>query len=175
MTRLSRTVALVGLMGAGKTSVGRRLAESLGVEFVDADAEIEMAAGHSIPEIFSVFGEEEFRRGEERVIARLLRGPPRVLATGGGAFMSGATRRAIRDSALSVWLRADLDTLVERVSARANRPLLQDRDQRAALKALIEERYPVYAEADLVIDSSEGPLERTVESVRRAVRRRLAG
>ena len=164
VTGLPWTVVLVGLMGAGKTSVGRRLAGRLGVTFVDADTEIERAAGLTISEIFATHGEAEFRRGEEQVIARLLRGTPGVLATGGGAFMSANTRRAIREGAVSVWLRADLDTLVERVSSRFNRPL----------RALIELRYPQYAEADLVVDSGSDAIEPTVERVWCEIRKRMA-
>ena len=174
VTGLPWTVVLVGLMGAGKTSVGRRLAGRLGVTFVDADTEIERAAGLTISEIFATHGEAEFRRGEEQVIARLLRGTPGVLATGGGAFMSENTRRAIREGAVSVWLRADLDTLVERVSSRFDRPLLHGRDARETLRALIELRYPQYAEADLVVDSGSDAIEPTVERVWCEIRKRMA-
>ena len=173
VTGLPWTVVLVGLMGAGKTSVGRRLAERLGVAFTDADDEIERAAGLTIPEIFATHGEAEFRRGEEQVIARLLRGAPGVLATGGGAFMSETTRRAIREGAVSVWLRSDLDTLVERVSSRTNRPLLDGRDARETLGALIDIRYPQYAEADLVVDSGPHAIELTVDRVWSEIRKRM--
>ena len=139
----SRTIVLVGLMGAGKTSVGRRLAVLLGMPFVDADKEIEKAAGCAIPEIFAAHGEAAFRDGERRVIARLLKDPPHVLAAGGGAFMDPETRARIRDDALSVWLRADIDLLLERVGGRRGRPLLDTGDRRAILAALIEERHPV--------------------------------
>ena len=162
---LPKTVVLVGLMGAGKTSVGRRLAEMFDSRFVDADKEIEQAAGCSIADFFDRFGEEEFRRGEERVIARLLRDPPCILATGGGAFMSGDTRREIKDHGLSVWLKADLDVLFERVARRSDRPLLLTENPRATLEAIMEQRYPVYAEADLTIDSYRGPIEQTVDRV----------
>lgn len=160
-----RTVVLVGLMGAGKTKIGRRLAARLNLPFFDSDTEIEAAAGETIEEIFRNRGEAVFREGERRVIARLLARPTHVLATGGGAFMDPATRIAVARRGVSVWLRADLDVLVARVSRRNNRPLLQQSDPRAVLAALIERRYPVYAEADLVIDSGEGPAEQTVSRV----------
>ncbi len=157
----SRAIVLVGLMGAGKTKIGRRLAARLGLPFFDSDSEIEMAAGETIEEIFRHRGEAVFRDGERRVIARLLMQPPHVLATGGGAFMEPATRAVIANRGVSVWLRADLDVLVARVSRRSNRPLLKERDPRAVLSDLIERRYPVYAEADLTIDSGDGPPELT--------------
>lgn len=160
-----RTIVLVGLMGAGKTKIGRRLAARLGLPFFDSDAEIETAAGETIEEIFRNRGEAVFRDGERRVIARLLQKPPHVLATGGGAFMDPATRAAIARRGVSVWLRADLDVLLARVSRRNNRPLLQERDPRAVLAGLIERRHPIYAEADLVVDSGEGALEQTVSRV----------
>jgi shikimate kinase len=162
---LRRTVVLVGLMGAGKTKIGRRLAVRLNLPFFDSDNEIEAAAGESIPEIFRNRGESVFRDGERRVIARLLTQPTHILATGGGAFMDPATRAAIARRGVSVWLRADLDVLLARVSRRSNRPLLQQDDPRDVLAGLIEQRYPVYAEADLVIDSGEGPAEQTVTRV----------
>lgn len=159
---IDRPVVLVGLMGAGKSSIGRRLAARLGVKFVDADGEIEAAAGCSIPEIFERHGEAAFRDGERRVISRLLDGGPQVLATGGGAFMDAETRARIAECAVSVWLRADLDVLVERCSRKRNRPLLEGGDPRAILSALIEERYPTYAEADIVVESVNGPHEEVV-------------
>ena len=153
--RLRRTVVLVGLMGAGKTSVGKRLAEALDVAFRDSDDEIVAAAGMDIPDIFSSLGESAFRMGERRVIARLLEGEPHVLATGGGAFMNDQTRAQIRAAnAVSVWIRADLDTLVERTGRRQDRPLLRDGDPRVILGRLMAERHPVYAEADLCVDSA---------------------
>ena len=158
----SRTIVLVGLMGAGKTKIGRRLAARLNLPFFDSDTEIETAAGETIEEIFRNRGEAVFRDGERRVIARLLAQPAHVLATGGGAFMDPATRAIIARSGVSVWLRADLGVLLARVSRRTNRPLLQERDPRAVLADLIERRHPVYAEADLTIDSGEGPPEATV-------------
>jgi shikimate kinase len=162
---LPRTVALVGIMGAGKSSIGRRLAQRLKVPFVDADNEIEAAAGATVEEIFERHGEAAFREGERRVIARLLEGPVVVLATGGGAFMDAATRALLRERAITVWLKADLDLLLPRVTRRNNRPLLKGRDPRTALATLIEERYPVYAEADITVDTLEGSPEATLERV----------
>lgn len=162
---LARTIVLVGLMGAGKTKIGRRLATRLELPFFDSDHEIETAAGESIPEIFEHHGEAAFRDGERRVIARLLRQPVHVLATGGGAFMDPQTRAVIAARAVSVWLRADLDVLLARVSRRSNRPLLQERDPRAVLAELIERRHPVYAEADVTIDSGDGPPDATAARV----------
>lgn len=165
LSRPTKTIALVGLMGAGKTSIGRRLAQRLGLPFVDADAEIEAAAGTSIEEIFQRHGEAAFRDGERRVIARLLDGPAQVLATGGGAMMDPSTRALLRARAVTVWLRADLDLMLARVARRNNRPLLKGADPRAVLEALIAERYPVYAEADITVDSVDGPPEATLERV----------
>jgi shikimate kinase len=157
-----RTIVLVGLMGAGKTRVGRRLAARLNLPFFDSDVEIETAAGETIEEIFAKRGERVFREGERRVIARLLARPVHVLATGGGAFMDPETRMSIARRGVSLWLRADLDILVARVSRRNNRPLLQQGNPREILARLIERRYPIYAEADLLIDSGEGVPETTV-------------
>jgi shikimate kinase len=157
-----RTVVLVGLMGAGKSKIGRRLAARLSLPFFDSDREIEIAAGESIEEIFVNRGEQVFRDGERRVIARLLAQPVHVLATGGGAFMDQTTRGVIERRGVSLWLRADLDVLVSRVSRRSNRPLLKSGDARAILGELIEKRYPVYAESDVIVDSSEGSPEFTV-------------
>ena len=157
-----RTIVLVGLMGAGKSKIGRRLAARLNLPFFDSDHEIEMAAGESIEEIFANRGERVFRDGERRVIARLLSQPVHVLATGGGAFMDETTRRGIERRGVSLWLRAELDVLVSRVSRRSNRPLLKAGDARTVLHALIEQRYPVYAEADVTIESGEGSPELTV-------------
>ena len=167
--RLECSIVLVGLMGAGKSAIGRRLAGRLGMPFVDADAEIERAAGCSITDIFELHGEAAFRDGERRVIARLLGRPAHVLATGGGAFMDADTRAAIRARGISVWLRADLDLLVSRVSRRTNRPLLAGGDPRAILQRLIAERHPIYAEADVVVDSMDGPHEHTVDAVLDAI------
>jgi shikimate kinase len=157
----ARSVVLVGLMGAGKTKIGRRLAVRLNMPFYDSDIEIEAAAGETIEEIFRNRGEATFRDGERRVIARLLDQPPHVLATGGGAFMDPQTRAVIRRRGVSVWLRADLDVLVARVMRRNNRPLLQQRDPRAVLAELIERRSPIYAEADVTIDSGDAPPDST--------------
>jgi len=156
-----RSIVLVGLMGAGKTKIGRRLAARLNLPFFDSDEEIETAAGETIEEIFGKRGEAVFRDGERRVIARLLAGPLHVLSTGGGAFMDPATRRIIAARGASVWLRADLDVLFARVSRRTNRPLLKSPDPRAVLAELIERRYPIYAEADITIDSGDGPPDAT--------------
>jgi shikimate kinase len=160
-----RSLVLVGLMGAGKSTVGRRLAARLGMKFRDADNEIEAAAGMSIPDIFANYGEAHFRDGERRVIDRLLHEEPMVLATGGGAYMDPATRAAIANSAVSVWLRADLETLMRRVRKRGNRPLLQNPDPEATMRHLIDTRYPVYALADLCVESREGPHAKVVEAI----------
>jgi shikimate kinase len=165
----NRLIVLVGLMASGKTSVGRILAQRLSLPFVDADHEIEAAAQMTIPEIFAKHGEADFRSGERRVIARLLKDGPRVLATGGGAFMSQETRDAVRQRGVSVWLKADFDTLMRRARRRTNRPLLQTADPEATMRKLIEVRYPVYAEADLVIVSVDGPHEDTAESIVQAL------
>lgn len=167
-------IVMVGLMGAGKTSIGKRLAARLGLPFVDADSEIEEAAGCSIPDFFRQFGEAEFRRGEERVIGRLLDDPPHVLATGGGAFMSPVTRAKVKQRAISIWLRAELDVLLRRVRRRSNRPLLAGKDQRQVLEKLIEQRYPAYAEADLIVDSGDGPHDEVVERIVDLLRAHLA-
>lgn len=170
-----RHVVLVGLMGAGKTTVGRRLARALGLPFKDADAEIEVAAGRSVSDIFAERGEAEFRAGERRVIRRLLEGPPLVLATGGGAFMNPDTRRLIRSRALSIWLRADIEVLVRRCARRSTRPLLLNGDPRETLERLARERYPVYAEADLTVETSESPHDAAVAALLEALHRRGAG
>jgi shikimate kinase len=150
---LARSVVLVGLMGAGKTSVGLRLAHLLDAGFVDSDDEIEKAANLSIPEIFARYGEPQFRSGERRVLARILDGTPAVVATGGGAFMDADTRALVRGRAVSVWLRAALDVLVQRTAGRGHRPLLARGNPREVLGRLIEDRYPIYAEADITVDS----------------------
>ena len=167
---LLRPVALIGLMGAGKSSVGHRLAARLGALFADSDAEVERAAGMTVAEIFAAYGEAGFRDGERRVIARLLDEGPQVLATGGGAWMQPETRAAIAARAVSVWLRADLDVLVARTAGRSHRPLLNRGDPREVLAGLIEARYPVYAEADITVDSladqtHEAMAERIVEAL----------
>ncbi len=160
-----RSIVLVGLMGAGKTSIGRRLAARLGLPFRDADAEIELAAGCSIAEIFERYGEQEFRAGERRVINRLLAGEPLVLAAGGGAFMDPATRATIRREAVSVWLRCSLPTLLRRVAGRTHRPLLNDGDPEGVLARLMQVRHPVYAEADVIVDCGEETPEATTVHV----------
>lgn len=160
-----RPLVLVGMMGAGKTTVGRRLANRLGRQFIDSDEEIERAAQMSIPEIFEQRGEGEFRAGEMRVIARLLKEKDLVLATGGGAFVNSDTRALVKAGAVSVWLKADLDLLFERVSRRANRPLLKTADPRGTLEKLIEDRYPIYAEADLTVVSRDVPQDNVAGDV----------
>lgn len=150
-----RTIALVGLMGVGKSSVGRRLANTLGLPFRDADSEVEEAAGRTIPEIFAELGEPAFRDGERRVIGRLLEGPPHVLATGGGAFMNPETRALIKERAISVWLKADLDVLARRVGRKDSRPLLAGKDPIDVLRAQAEARYPAYAEADITVETGD--------------------
>jgi shikimate kinase len=167
-----RTIALVGLMGAGKSSIGRRLAHALGLPFSDTDEEVERAAGRSISEIFEYLGEAAFRDGERRVIARLLDEPPHVLATGGGAFMNPETRALIEKKAVSVWLRADLEVLVRRVARRADRPLLKTGDPREVLERLAGERYPTYALADITVESVETAHQATVEAIIQALRAR---
>jgi shikimate kinase len=170
----ARSVVLVGMMGAGKSSIGRRLAARLGVAFVDADNEIEVAAGMTIPDIFSTYGEPNFRAGETRVIARLLDGGPQVLATGGGAFMNPDTRGAIGAHGVSVWLKAEFDVLMRRIKRRQDRPLMKTEDPGERLRALMAERYPVYAEADITIQSREVPHEKIVDEIIDALAERLA-
>jgi shikimate kinase len=166
-TRLTVTkpIVLIGMMGAGKTSVGRHLAQKLALPFVDADSEIEAAAQATITEIFERDGEAVFRSGERRVIARLLDGPLCVLATGGGAFMAPETRGKIRERAVSVWLRADIDLLARRIGRRRDRPLLNDGNPRETLVRLLAQRSPVYAEADIVVDSGEQSPDQVAEQV----------
>jgi shikimate kinase len=168
-----RSAVLVGMMGAGKSSIGRRLAVRLGIPFVDADTEIEAAAGMTIPEIFDAHGEPYFRAGEARVIARLLDGGPQVLATGGGAFMNADTRAAIRARSVSFWLKADFDVLLRRVRRRTDRPMLKTADPEETLKRLMAERYPVYAEADATIVSRDAPHEKIVDEIIDELARRL--
>jgi shikimate kinase len=163
--RIDRTIVLVGLMGAGKTCIGKRLANYLRLPFTDADKEIEAAAGCTISDYFAKHGEKAFREGERRVIQRLLSGPLQILATGGGAFMDPTTRAVIGERALSIWLRADLELMVKRVARRNERPLLQNVDPRQKLSELMELRYPVYGEADLTVDSMDGPPEATLSRV----------
>ncbi|MBX3484250.1 MAG: shikimate kinase [Phenylobacterium sp.] len=160
-----RTIALVGLMGVGKSSVGRRLASTLGLPFRDADSEVEAAAGRSISEIFADLGEPTFRDGERRVIARLLDGPPHVMATGGGAFMNEETRALIKARAVSVWLKADLEVLARRVGRKDTRPLLTGKDPMEVLKAQAEARYPAYSEADVTVETGDAAHHITVGQV----------
>jgi shikimate kinase len=170
----TRAIVLVGMMGAGKSSIGRRLAGTLDIPFVDADSEIEKAAGMTIPEIFELQGEDYFRAGEARVIARLLEGGPRVLATGGGAFMNEQTRALIGERGVSVWLKAELDVLLKRVRRRADRPLLKTDDPAATLEKLIALRYPTYALADVTVMSRDVPHETIVAEIIAALSARLA-
>ena len=172
--KIPKTIVLVGLMGAGKSCIGRRLAAALGLEFVDADTQIESAAGCTIEEIFERHGEAAFRDGERRVISRLLDQPPRILASGGGAFIDPATQKAIRARGISIWLRADLDLLLRRTSRRNNRPLLKRGDPRAILQDLMTQRYPIYAKADITVDSADGPPEVTLDRVLAALQAHLA-
>jgi shikimate kinase len=160
-----RLIVLVGLMASGKTSVGRVVAQKLGLPFVDADQEIETAARMAIPEIFASHGEAYFRDGERRVIARLLKHGPAVLSTGGGAFMNAETREGVARRGVSVWLKADLETLMRRARRRSNRPLLQTADPEAAMRRLMEERSPVYALADITVDSQDGTHEAMADLV----------
>ncbi len=169
----NKSIVLVGLMGAGKTSVGRKLAKALNVSFIDADEEVVKAAGCSIEDIFELYGEAAFRDGEERVIQRLLENGPQVLATGGGAFMNLRTRERIKERGVSVWLRADLEVLVRRTSRRGGRPLLKNADPRGTLERLMKERYPVYAETDVVVDTSDEPHELTVGRIVKALEERM--
>lgn len=165
-----RSVVLVGMMGVGKSSIGRRLATRLGIPFVDADAEIEKAAGMSISDIFARHGEADFRSGEARVIARLLDGGPQVLATGGGAFMNEATRAAIKKKSISIWLSAEFDVLMRRIAKRKNeRPMLQTDDPEQTLRQLIAERDPIYALADLTVQSREVPHDAIVAEIAAAL------
>jgi shikimate kinase len=163
--KLNRTVALVGMMGAGKSSVGRRLALRLDVAFRDADTEIESAAGCTISQIFERYGEPAFRDGERKVIARLLTEPPHVLATGGGAFVDSGTRAELKEQAVTVWLKAPVDLLLARTQRRDTRPLLRTGDPRATLERLLAERAPIYALANFTVDSREGPHTTVVEHI----------
>jgi shikimate kinase/3-dehydroquinate synthase len=167
-----RSIVLVGMMGAGKTSVGRRLAARLGLPFVDADAEIEAGAQMSVPEIFARFGEAYFRDGERKVLARLMADGQKVLATGGGAFMNEATRQRIGERGVSVWLKPDFDVLMRRVRKRANRPLLQTANPEETVRKLLAERSPIYSLADLTIESRDGPHESVVDAIVAALARR---
>jgi shikimate kinase len=169
-----RSIVLVGLMGCGKSSVGRRLASRLGLIFVDADEEIERVAAKSIVEIFADHGEAYFRDGERRVIARLLSTGPQVLATGGGAFINPDTRAKIRERGVSIWLRAELPVLMRRVSKRDTRPLLKSGDPEATMRDLMAKRYPIYAEADLTVESRDVPHDVIVNEIIAALKAKLA-
>ena len=160
-----RSIVLVGMMGSGKSSIGRRVALRLGLSCVDADAEIEKAAGMSIEDIFSIRGEAEFRSGEARVISRLLEGGPQVLSTGGGAFMNPDTRTAIVSKGVSIWLKAELDVLMKRIRRRHDRPLLRTDDPAATLRKLMAERYPIYALADLTVESRDVSHDKIVDEI----------
>jgi shikimate kinase len=160
-----RNLVFVGLMGAGKTVIGKLVAEALGLSFVDSDLEIERVSTMTIPELFQQYGEAEFRALESRVIERLLKDGPRVISTGGGAYINEDTRRAIARRDIAIWLKADLDTLMARVSRRPNRPLLQNDDPRGTMQRLIEQRYPVYAEADITVESRNERKDVTVRQV----------
>ena len=162
---IKKTIVLVGIMGAGKTTVGKILADRIGIQFIDADQEIERAAGCTITDIFEKYGEAEFRKGEERVISRILSGRPCVLATGGGAFMSQATRLLIKKTATSVWLRVSFEVLAKRLEKRSGRPLLQTVDPQQTLRALINKRYPIYNDADLIVDAKDDAVDITVSKV----------
>lgn len=164
-----RSIVMVGLMGCGKSAIGRRLAAKLAIPFVDADEEIERAAGQSISDIFATHGEAHFREGERKVIQRLLTQGPQVLATGGGAFMSAETRAAVRERGLSIWLKAELPVLMRRVGKRNTRPLLKTDDPEAVMRRLMAERYPVYAEADLIVESRDVAHEVIVDEIVSAI------
>lgn len=169
-----RPIVLVGLMGAGKTTVGRRLARRLGLDFVDSDEEIERAADRSIPEMFDRYGEAAFRDGERRVLRRLIDGPPKVIATGGGAFMDAETRALIGERCVSIWLDADPEILAERVVRRGGRPLLAGKDPLPALRELAARRNPFYGEADLHIRSQDMPHAEAVERILEGLAERAA-
>ncbi|MEO6015014.1 MAG: shikimate kinase [Devosia sp.] len=170
-----RPIVLVGMMGAGKTTVGRKLAARLGRHFVDSDEEVEKAAGMSIEDIFASRGEADFRAGEVRVIARLLKDQDLVLGTGGGAFMNAETRALVKQSALSVWIKADFELLFARVQRRSNRPLLKTANPRQTLMDLIDKRYPTYAEADVTVVSKDVPQDQVAGEVIEALMAHLGG
>lgn len=174
IANITKPIVLVGLMGAGKSTIGRRLAHALGLQFVDSDQEIVEAAGCSISDIFEIYGEAIFRDVEQRVLLRLVGGEPCVIATGGGAFMNPVIRSAIKEKTTSVWLKADLPILLERVSRRDTRPLLRTGDKGAILSKMIEDRYPLYGEADITIDSNAGLHDTVVERALKALKDTLA-
>ena len=169
-----RSIVFVGLMGAGKTAIGRKVAAALGLPFADSDHEIETASRMAIPELFELYGEAEFRALEQRVIARVLESGPQVLSTGGGAFMNEQTRAAIAGHGVSVWLKADIEVLMERVAKKQNRPLLKSADPRAVMERLMAERYPVYAIADVTVLTRDERKEVIAEEVIAALAARLA-
>ncbi len=168
-----RSIALVGLMGAGKTTIGRKLAQILGLPFIDSDAEIERVSRMTVSELFAAYGEPEFRALEARVVARIAEEGPRVIGTGGGAYMNEATRALLRERAYTVWLKADLDLLMERVSKRPTRPLLQATDPRTVMRELMDRRYPVYAQADLTVQSRNARRETIAAEIVSALRRKI--
>jgi shikimate kinase len=172
MAFLDRAIVLVGLMGSGKTRVGTELARLLDIGFVDADREIEESAGMTIPEIFERFGEPEFRKGERKVMLRLLAGPPQVIASGGGAFIQEEIRAAVKQKAVSVWLKAELATLVERVSRTDHRPLLRNTDPAVKLKELMDARYPVYAEADITVETGKQSAQAMAKRIKAEIEKR---
>ncbi len=169
-----KTIALVGLMGVGKSSIGRRLASALAMPFQDADSEVEAAAGRSVIDIFEDYGEAAFRDGERRVIARLLEGPPHVLATGGGAFLDAQTRQVISRRAVSIWLKADLAVLARRVGRKDTRPLMAGKDPLAVLEQQASERYDIYAQADIVVETGETAHHVAVDAIIKALAARAA-
>lgn len=170
-----KTIALVGLMGVGKSSIGRRLATALDLPFRDADTEVESAAGRTISEIFETFGEQAFREGERKVIARLMDEGPHVLATGGGAFINDETRALIKDRAISVWLKADLELLARRIGRKDTRPLVRGKDPLEVLKDLAVVRYPIYEQADLLVETGDTPHHEAVDAILAALTQHLAG
>ena len=174
MRKLDKSIVLVGMMGSGKSAVGRRLAAALGVPFCDADSEIEAAAGCSVNEIFARYGEAAFRDGERKVVSRLLDAPPQVLATGGGAFIDDSIRARIKSRAISVWLKADLDLLAERTARKSTRPLLKGDNPRGVIEKLMRERASIYAEADITVESDAGPHDAIVKRIVTALEMRAS-
>lgn len=167
---IARPIALIGLMGVGKTTVGRRLSKRMGLPFYDSDEEIEQASGRTVAGYFRDHGEQDFRAGEHRVIQRILDGTPVILATGGGAFIPEDTRATLIENALTVWLKGDFETIMERVSRKDTRPLLKVADPRAKMRELMEERYPIYSQAHITVNIKKGPHLRTVIAVEKAIR-----
>jgi len=162
---LTKSISLIGLMGSGKTTIGTRLARKLGIAFVDSDAEIEIAADYTVSEIFEKYGEEDFRNGERKVITRLISDKPGVLGTGGGAFMDRETRKRLKEKTITIWLKADIDLLVERTSRRDTRPLLRAGNPEEILRKLAKNRYPVYGRADIMVETGAGPHEKVVNNI----------